>query len=128
VLPSPAFCHACACACGLSAFVYGSSPPLPGESARVVWWTSTFTCGFLKTPLYHLHPGLACLPGDIMGVICLSAPALGGKEASIVELNIIRATPLLIPVSAFGWMLLLIGSIPASRLSLQEQWVALVSF
>ena len=63
-----------------------------------------------------------------MGVICLSAPALGGKEASIVELNIIRATPLIIPVSAFGWMLLLIGSIPASRLSLQEQWVALVSF
>lgn len=128
MLPSPGFLP-CLWALGpCIAFAYGSSPPLPGESASVVWWASTFTCGFLKTPLYHLHPGLTCLPSDIMDVICLSAPAVGGKEASTVDLSIIRATLLLVPVSAFGWVLLLIGSIPTSRLSLQEQWVTLVSF
>lgn len=121
--------YLCLWAPGLgTAFAYGSSPPLPGQCARVVWWTSAFTCGFLKTPLHHLHLDLTCLPSDIMDVICLSAPALGGKEASTAEPSLIRATPLVVPISVVDWILLLIDSIPASPLSLQEQWGALVSY
>lgn len=123
-VPVPCLCL-CLCQCHACAWdLLGSELPLlmalvlPSQDSLPGWWGDQhFHMWLLKTPLHHLHPGLTCLPSDITDVICLHAPAVSGKEASIMEPGTLRAIRFLVLLRV-----LLLIAIPAASLSLQEQW------